>query len=290
MGEQSRFEHSSRAGWCRCRQRELRPMSEADELRAQLAQCQEELLESKAEYEEFHTESKELEGLITSDLEEMEAKYNKERTAREKAQSETRMLQERFSKETRDLGSEMEALKCELMSQREQNSGLLTARQHLEQECDDLERKERAIEAVAADSTSKLEEILEQKILLEQDMAELEENNVEQHQRLKDEIRDLTDELEATRRKVGSPRSSKTSPMLSPIPSAATTSPLSTRGLVVIGDMLKRVKDMEERLAGCRSSLGQMLSSREGTPRSSRTTPHSPTKIGKGVIVPSLKL
>merc|ERR1711907_192459 len=72
-------------------------------------------------------------------------------------------------------------------------------------------------------------------------------------------------------------------------PSTA-TSPLSTRGLVVIGDMLKRVKDMEERLAGCRNSLGQMLSSRENTPRSRRGTPRSPETTAKKPDVPLLKL
>jgi len=45
-------------------------------------------------------------------------------------------------------------------------------------------------------------------------------------------------------------------------PGSVGASPLSTRGLAVIGDMLQRVKDMEERLSGCRSSLGTMLSER----------------------------
>lgn len=266
-------------------------MSE-DELRAQLAACQQELRESKEEYEEFVASSRELEAMLQGEIERAEEDLKRERTAKERAMADKSMLQERLSKETRELAGEIEKLKEELQLTKAENSGLLTARQHLEQSVDDLERRERQAEATADDSTAKLEELLEQKILLQSDMEEQMSLSTEQQQRLKDEIRDLKDELDAARRK------SEAQPPASASrgsPASAAASPLSTRGLVVIGDMLKRVKDMEERLAGCRSSLGQMLSSREGTPRSKRTTPrHTPKQAAKGSpkspALPSLNL
>jgi len=275
-------------------------MSTIEELRSQLAECQAELAASKEEYEEFVESSKELEGMLQSDLDVAEEALAKERLAREKAEQDKKAVQDRFTKETRQFADEIELLKTDLNQAKTQNSGLLTARQHLEQNVDDLERREREVEAVAEDSSAKLEEVLEEKILLQQDMEEHVSMSTEQQQRLKDEIRDLQDELCVTKRKMDTPRVPSADPTTSPVPSTqgsqpgSATSPLSTRGLVVIGDMLKRVKDMEERLAGCRSSLGQMLSSREGTPKSKRGTPRhrkEGTPVGKGtLLIPSLKL
>lgn len=272
-------------------------MSTVEELQAQLAECQAELAASKEEYEEFVESSKELEGMLQSDLDAAEEALAKEKKAREKAEQDKRAVQDRFSKETRQFADEIEELKNGLSQAKLENGGLMTARQHLEQSVDDLERREREVEAVAEDSTAKLEEVLEQKILLQQDMEEHVSMSTEQQQRLKDEIRDLQDELVVTRRKMSTPKSPSVDPTTSPVPApgsaSSATSPLSTRGLVVIGDMLKRVKDMEGRLAGCRSSLGQMLSSREGTPRSRRSTPRHTqpiTPVGKGKLIPSLKL
>ena len=64
--------------------------------------------------------------------------------------------------------------------------GLLATKQHLEQVCEDLERNERVLEATATDISIQLDEIQEQNVLLEQDMAEFTEQSDEQHQRLKD--------------------------------------------------------------------------------------------------------
>jgi len=274
-------------------ERELR------ECREELEETKQRLAETEEELEEFQSSSKELEDELQADLDKAEAKLEKEKNARERTEQELKAVQQRFSKETREFAQEIEDLREELNRMHEQNSGLLTARQHLEQTCDDLERKEREIEAVATDSTTKLEEAMEAKILLEQDYMEQTELAKEQIQRLKDEKRDLSDELTVTKQRMNTPRQMECSspPQVNSngrgeqsknSPSSA-TSPLSTRGLVVIGDMLKRVKDMEERLAGCRNSLGQMLSSRENTPRSRRGTPRSPAAAAKN-NVPLLKL
>merc|ERR1712166_497500 len=86
-------------------------MSTVEELQAQLADCQAELAASKEEYEEFVESSKELEGMLQSDLDVAEQALTKEKKAREKAEQDKRAVQDRFSKETRQFADEIEELK-----------------------------------------------------------------------------------------------------------------------------------------------------------------------------------
>ena len=133
-----------------------------------------------------------------------------------------------------------------------------------------MERKEREGESKIETTESNLEDMIEAKVMAEQELEEVVQEAQTKEQRLRDEIQELSSELSVTKAKL-TPRPGMPATPGTPIPftpGSVAASPLSTKGLAVIGDMLQRVKDMEERLAGCRSSLGTMLSERTSPSKS----------------------
>jgi len=148
----------------------------------------------------------------------------------------------------------------------------------LEQQNDDLESKERQIEGAMESTENNLEEMIEAKVMAEQELEELAQEAQTKEQRLRDEIQELSSELTVTKAKLtprpGMPGTPNFGTPVPFTPGSVAASPLSTKGLAVIGDMLQRVKDMEDRLAGCRSSLGTMINERHSAPNS--PAPKSP--------------
>jgi len=209
--------------------------------------------------------------MLTADLDKAESDVGSLKKEREKLLDEKSALQTKFSQEKRELTDELESLKASLAEEQKALATLKITHRKLEQQNDDLERRSREGENYVETTESSLEAVIEEKVMLEADLEEAVSDSREKEQRLRDEIRDLSTELTITKAKLTPrpgvpvlPLNGLSSPA-TPIPStpgSAAASPLSTRGLAVIGDMLQRVKDMEERLAGCRSSLGQMLSER----------------------------
>lgn len=114
--------------------------------------------------------------------------------------------------------------------------------------------------------------MIETKVMVEQELEEVVQEAQTKEQRLRDEIQELSSELTVTKAKLtprpGMPGTPNFGTPVPYTPGSVAASPLSTKGLAVIGDMLQRVKDMEERLAGCRSSLGTMLSERNSPVKS----------------------
>lgn len=234
------------------------------------------------ELDEHRTSSKEIEEMLTADLDKAESDVGSLKKERDKLQDEKSTSQTKFSQEKSELVDELESLKASLAEGHEALANLKDTHRKLEQENDDLERRSREGENHAETTETSLEQVIEEKVLLEADLEDVVNDGREKEQRLRDEIRDLSTELTITKAKLTPRPGGPGGPLLphnglnspaTPIPytpGSAAASPLSTRGLAVIGDMLQRVKDMEERLSGCRSSLGQMLSERN-TPTKSPT-------------------
>jgi len=222
--------------------------------------------------------------MLTADLEKAEKDVTTLKRENERLADEKATLQSRASKEKQELIAELEKLKLEHTSALSSYSDLKIKLRNMEQANDDLERRQREGSSAVESTEANLELVIEEKVMLEADLEDAVTEGREKEQRLRDEIRDLSSELTITKAKL-TPRPGVPGLSLSGLQtpgtpgapmtpaSASAASPLSTRGLAVIGDMLQRVKDMEERLAGCRSSLGQMLSERKTPVKTPLRTP-----------------
>ncbi|KAG6845745.1 hypothetical protein H0H87_003799 [Tephrocybe sp. NHM501043] len=134
------------------------------------------LAETRAELDDFHHASKELEAELENEL---------QRT--ENAQQELKVKAIRAE-------SERDEWKRELDKIRQENQQAKIQLRDLEMGNDDLERNERAVSSSLADMEAKYSRALEEKILLEHELLEkasLEEDS----QRLRDELRDANVEI-----------------------------------------------------------------------------------------------
>lgn len=163
------------------------------------------LAETKAELDEFHHASKELEAELEAELARTEKSQQDLKVKVSKAESERddwkvrRVFISRFHQLTSAPKSKFMALQTahnttttslqrELDRLRQEYQQLKVQLRELEMGNDDLERNERAVSSSLADMETKYSRVLEEKILLEQELLEkvsLEEGA----QRLKDELR-----------------------------------------------------------------------------------------------------
>ncbi|KIL70714.1 hypothetical protein M378DRAFT_175121 [Amanita muscaria Koide BX008] len=150
--------------------------------------------ETRAELDEFHHASKELEAELENELQrtekaQQELKIKVARTESEKDEWKSKFLNLQTTHNTTTA-----SLQRELDKLRQEHQHLKVQLRELELGNDDLERNERAVSSSLADMEAKYSKALEEKILLEHELlekAKLEEEN----QRLKDELRDANDEI-----------------------------------------------------------------------------------------------
>ncbi|EGO04568.1 hypothetical protein SERLA73DRAFT_173866 [Serpula lacrymans var. lacrymans S7.3] len=162
--------------------------------RAKFNEVADMLAETRAELDEFHTSSKELEEELIKELERTEkaqqglkVKVANMETERDEWKSKFISLQTTHNKSTAFVQHELDML-------RQENHTMKVQLRELEMGNDDLERNERAITSSLFDVEVKYSRALEDKILLEQDL--LDKANLEEEcQRLRDELRDANVEI-----------------------------------------------------------------------------------------------
>ncbi|KAJ7783914.1 hypothetical protein DFH07DRAFT_789630 [Mycena maculata] len=152
------------------------------------------LAETRAELDEFHIASRELEAELEAELQrteksqqDLKVKVIRAETERDEWKSKFMSLQTNHNTTTTTLQRELDKL-------RQEHQQTKVQLRELEMGNDDLERNERAVSSSLADIESKYSRALEEKILLEHellDKASLEE----ECQRLKDELRDANVEV-----------------------------------------------------------------------------------------------
>ncbi|PIL31622.1 hypothetical protein GSI_06324 [Ganoderma sinense ZZ0214-1] len=151
------------------------------------------LAETRAELDDFHHSSKELEEELERELErtekaqlELKVKVARAETERDDWKAKFMSLQTTHNTTTTSLQRELDTL-------RQEHQKIKIQLRELEMGNDDLERNERAISSSLADVEQKYARALEEKILLEHEL--LDKANVEEEcQRLKDELRDANEE------------------------------------------------------------------------------------------------
>lgn len=176
------------------------------------------LEEKEAELIEYQESSRELELELQKQLE-LSEKRNQELSAVNcRLQRDYEDLKSKVSRERQDLICKVEELSQELVAQKSHNKTLTEGIRNLEQMNDDLERSKRALAATLEDFETKFNSQIEKNVLLENELGEKSELE-EVIQRLKDEARDLREELLVQQQKrISISESHTVVPVLTPSP------------------------------------------------------------------------
>ncbi|KIK71127.1 hypothetical protein GYMLUDRAFT_149017 [Collybiopsis luxurians FD-317 M1] len=152
------------------------------------------LAETRAELDDFHHASKELETELEAELQRTEKAQQDLRVKIAKAESEKDDWKSKFISLQTTHNTITASLQRELDKLRQEHQTVKVQLRELEMGNDDLERTERAVSSTLADVESKYTRALEEKILLEHEL--LDKANVEEQcQRLRDELRDANAEI-----------------------------------------------------------------------------------------------
>ncbi|THU91729.1 hypothetical protein K435DRAFT_746090 [Dendrothele bispora CBS 962.96] len=152
------------------------------------------LAETRAELDDFHHASKELEAELENELQRTEKAQQDLRVKVARAETEKEEWKNKFMSLQTTHNTTTTSLQRELDKLRQEYQHLKVQLRELEMGNDDLERTERAVSSNLADVEAKYSKALEEKILLEHEL--LDKANVEEQcQRLKDELRDANAEV-----------------------------------------------------------------------------------------------
>ncbi|RDX52106.1 hypothetical protein OH76DRAFT_1401018 [Lentinus brumalis] len=152
------------------------------------------LAETRAELDDFHQSSKELEEELERELERTEKSQQELKIKVARAEQERDDWKAKFMHLQTTHNTTTTSLQRELDTLRQEHQKTKIQLRELEMGNDDLERNERAISSSLADVEQKYAKALEEKILLEHEL--LDKANVEEQcQRMKDELRDANEEI-----------------------------------------------------------------------------------------------
>ncbi|XP_022656212.1 nuclear distribution protein nudE-like 1-B [Varroa jacobsoni] len=159
------------------------------------------LAESQLELEEFQLSSKDLESELETQLTQSEKENRDLKAAKQKIEAERDLYADKFVLVTTELKGQLEQLEDDLHKEKECNERLSRLIRGLEQNNDDLERAKRALAASLEEFESRLNNAIERNAFLESELDEKEQLSV-MVQRLKEETRDLKQELYVQKRHV----------------------------------------------------------------------------------------
>lgn len=212
------------------------------------------LEESQLELEEFQLSSKDLEAELETQLTQLEKENRDLKVAKQKVETERDLYADKFALVTTELKSQLEQLEEDLRKEKECNERLSRHIRGLEQNNDDLERAKRALAASLEEFESRLNNAIERNAFLESELDEKEQLSV-MVQRLKEETRDLKQELHVQKRHVPAPtyRAANSGEASQPSASIVLSSitqekkkPLTSSGgrpnaLEIVNDLLRKV-------------------------------------------------
>ncbi|XP_056264535.1 nuclear distribution protein nudE homolog 1 [Pseudoliparis swirei] len=247
--------------------------------------------EAQEELQEFQQMSREYEAELETELKQCEGRNKELLLNNNRLRVELENIKEKFEAQHSDAFRHISTLEENLAQTTAVRDHLQKYIRELEQSNDDLERTKRATIMSLEDFEQRMNHVIERNAFLESELDE-KENLLESVQRLKDESRDLRQEL-AVRQKERRPSSSlgKDAADLPPIPvtpskpisSFATPPPSSIRrgdgltgtplttsarisALNIVGELLRKVGNLESKLASCRDFVYDTSVSRAALP------------------------
>lgn len=294
---------------------------EAQYWKKQAAEHQRAAKEATKELEEFQEGSRELEAELEAQLEQAESKTKELKSLANKLQLENDNLRDKLEQCSREYHHQISELETELSEIKGIKEKLHKYVRELEQQNDDLERAKRSTLASLEDFEGRLNIAIERNAFLESELDE-KENLKGVVQRLKDETRDLRQELKVLNPQEEEPDNDKNVGLSLSIDSNKIVE--STEGksfqdgdlaspttrsngfsshngaphltpsarvsaLGIVGDLLKKVGALELKLVSCRNIVkenGEKGSEKNGF--SSMTVDRS-KKIPRGASSPAVK-
>ncbi|XP_045897895.1 nuclear distribution protein nudE homolog 1-like [Micropterus dolomieu] len=289
----------------------------------QAARHQQSAEEAQEELQEFQQMSRDYEVELETELKQCEARNRELLAANNRLRMELENYKEKYETQHSEAFRQISSLEGDLAETTAIRDQLHKYIRELEQANDDLERTKRATIMSLEDFEQRMNQVIERNAFLESELDE-KENLLESVQRLKDEARDLRQELAVQQKQqvqdrkpslssaVKEPSSSagfptppltppvkrteeKNTPASSnqPVPSAATprrppgsaesfTTPLTpiSRGeslpgtplttsarisaLNIVGELLRKVGNLESKLASCREYVHEQTANRRG--------------------------
>lgn len=242
--------------------------------------------EAQEELQEFQQMSRDYETELESELKQCEGRNKELLLSNNRLRMDLENIKEKFEAQHSDALRHISSLEEELLETKAVRDHLQKYIRELEQSNDDLERTKRATIMSLEDFEQRMNQVIERNAFLESELDE-KENLLESVQRLKDEARDLRQEL-AVRHKDRRPSSSLgkdtdradllcPSANISSLPATPskpissfatppassirrgdglTGTPLTTSARIsalnIVGELLRKVGNLESKLASCR--------------------------------------
>ncbi|XP_019950312.2 nuclear distribution protein nudE homolog 1-like [Paralichthys olivaceus] len=301
---------------------------ELEHWKDQAARHQQSADEAQEELQEFQQMSRDYEGELETELKQCEARNRELLATNSRLHMELENYKEKYEMHHSEACRQISSLEGDLAETTAVRDHLHKYIRELEQANDDLERTKRATIMSLEDFEQRMNQVIERNAFLESELDE-KENLLESVQRLKDEARDLRQELAVQQKQqvqdrkpslsnvVKEPPSSSSTaglptppltpadkgtedkttslPSNQPIPSATTTTPSrppaqtdyfttpppsSSRGeslsatplttsarisaLNIVGELLRKVGNLESKLASCREYVNEQTANRRG--------------------------
>uniref|UniRef100_A0A665TPL5 NudE neurodevelopment protein 1 n=1 Tax=Echeneis naucrates TaxID=173247 RepID=A0A665TPL5_ECHNA len=267
----------------------------------QAARHQQSAEEAQEELQEFQQMSRDYEGELETELKQCEARNRELLATNNRLRMELENYKEKYENQHSEACRQISSLEGDLAETTAVRDHLHKYIRELEQANDDLERAKRATIMSLEDFEQRMNQVIERNAFLESELDE-KENLLESVQRLKDEARDLRQELAVQQKQQVQDRKpslssvDKTTSSASnlPVPStAATTSrplapaesfatppptvsraeslsatPLTTSARIsalnIVGELLRKVGNLESKLASCRDYVNEQAAHRRG--------------------------
>ncbi|XP_068606878.1 nuclear distribution protein nudE homolog 1 [Brachionichthys hirsutus] len=251
--------------------------------------------EAQADLEEFQQMSRDYEAELEAELKQCEGRNKELLLDNNRLRTELESMKEKFEIQHSEAFRHISTMEDDLAQTRAVRDHLQKYIRELEQSNDDLERTKRATIMSLEDFEQRMNHVIERNAFLESELDE-KENLLESVQRLKDESRDLRQEL-AVRQKERRPSSSldkdpdradlpcpSGSPCVPVTPTKPSSSfatppasyirrgdgltgtPLTTSARIsalnIVGELLRKVGNLESKLASCRDFVYNTTASR----------------------------
>ncbi|KAI4832049.1 hypothetical protein KUCAC02_015033 [Chaenocephalus aceratus] len=238
--------------------------------------------EAQEELQEFQQMSRDYEAELETELKQCETRNKDLLLDNNRLRMELENIKEKFETQHSDAFRHISTLEENLAQTTAVRDHLQKYIRELEQSNDDLERTKRATIMSLEDFEQRMNHVIERNAFLESELDE-KENLLESVQRLKDESRDLRQEL-AVRHKDRRPSSSlgKDADLLIRRGDGLTGTPLTTSARIsalnIVGELLRKVGNLESKLASCRDFVYDTSVSRPAL----SAGPGSPSALERG--------
>lgn len=273
----------------------------------QAARHQQSAEEAQEELQEFQQMSRDYESELETELKQCEARNRELLAANNRLRMELENYKDKYETQHSEACRQISTLEGDLAETTAIRDQLHKYIRELEQSNDDLERAKRATIMSLEDFEQRMNQVIERNAFLESELDE-KENLLESVQRLKDEARDLRQELAVQQKQDRKPSLSSAAkePSVLPTPpltppdkrteekplpatpsrppaaaEAFTTPPASVSrseslsgtplttsarisALNIVGELLRKVGNLESRLASCREYVNEQTANRRG--------------------------